>query len=178
MCDISPPQTLLILISLIPNNNIRYTVLGLCASIAALYGIHFQRPSVRLHHLENNVSHTKDIIHEAKSLCPRDHLSLMESEIPGMGWTLAGIKNYRQFFQDIHQCKKEAKRIRVALTVESERRRKYMEDIRETLAIVTAARDPRGQVAPYNYSGGAVPFHHHASESYRSVLHPRLWSLF
>ncbi|KAJ7145611.1 hypothetical protein C8R44DRAFT_972663 [Mycena epipterygia] len=50
-----PAQTLLVLLSLIPNNNIRCAILGLGASVAVLYSVHLRHPSVRL---EQNVSHT------------------------------------------------------------------------------------------------------------------------
>ncbi|KAJ7145603.1 hypothetical protein C8R44DRAFT_863477 [Mycena epipterygia] len=193
MSDISPVQTLLVLVSLIPNNNIRYTMLGLAAGITAFYVVHLERPSVRLAHLENSVGCAEDIICEAKSLCPRDHLSLTETEVcllkicrsmcnlrstllhmPGMGWTLEGVKNYLRLRGDIYQCEKEVKRIRVTvqLAVEAERQRKYTEDIRETQAIIRAVQDSLGQAAWYNQPGGAVYLDHHVYGSFRSVFYP------
>ncbi|KAJ7145613.1 hypothetical protein C8R44DRAFT_845075 [Mycena epipterygia] len=65
-----PSPNFLVLVSLIPNNNIRYTMLGVGVSLTVFYGIHFQRPSVCLRHLESSVGHTEKIIHEAKSFLP------------------------------------------------------------------------------------------------------------
>ncbi|KAJ7145612.1 hypothetical protein C8R44DRAFT_723540 [Mycena epipterygia] len=186
MSDISPAQTLLVLVSLIPNNNIRYAMLSLGATITVLYDLNLQRPSVRLVHLENGVGHTEDIIREAKLRCPMDHLSLTENEvcllkvrrsmcilrsallkISAMGCTSNGFKSFRQLCRDIHQGEKEVKRIKVAvqLTLEAEHQRKYTEDIRETEAIITAVRNPLAQAEMYNQSG--AHFHHNSSESYR-----------
>ncbi|KAJ7145594.1 hypothetical protein C8R44DRAFT_896694 [Mycena epipterygia] len=177
MFNISP--ALLVLVSLIPNNNIRYAMLALGASITVLYRVNLQRPSFRLAHLEDSVGGTEEIIREAKALCSRDHLSLTNDEvsllkvrrsmcilrstllqIPGMNWTLEGFKNYRRLRRDIYQCEKEVKRIQVAvqLTVEAERERKYTGDIWETEAIVTAVRDPRGTIAHSHHGVSYILF--------------------
>ncbi|KAJ7145609.1 hypothetical protein C8R44DRAFT_863484 [Mycena epipterygia] len=174
MDNISPAQTLLVLVSLIPNNNIRYAMLSLVASITVLYGAHLQRPSIRLAQLEHTVDQTKEMIQGAKAMCPRAGHSLAVKEvcllkvrrsmcilrstllqIPGMGWTPERFEDYRQLCRDIYQCEKEVKMIQVAakITVEAELKRKYTQDIRETEAIVTAVLDPRGQAAMYHQSG-------------------------
>ncbi|KAJ7145607.1 hypothetical protein C8R44DRAFT_723535 [Mycena epipterygia] len=80
MYDITPAQALLVLVSLIPNNPIRYAMLGVYATITVLYGVHLHRPSVRLVFLENIVGCTQEMIEEAKSLCPLDRHSLTKDE--------------------------------------------------------------------------------------------------
>ncbi|KAJ7145615.1 hypothetical protein C8R44DRAFT_723544 [Mycena epipterygia] len=111
----------------------------------------------------------KGDIRDAKSLCPRDHLSLTGDEISllkvhrsisilrytllqisDVHWSTKGFKNYRHLCRKFYQCKQEVKRIQVAvqLVVEAERQHKYIGNIRETEAIVAAAvRDPRGTIS-------------------------------
>ncbi|KAJ7088272.1 hypothetical protein C8R44DRAFT_861663 [Mycena epipterygia] len=177
MYNISLSETLVLLVSLIPNNNIRYAMLGLGASITVLYGVNLQRPSVRLAHLEHNVGHTVEMIQEAKSLCPRDRYNIMEEEgcllkvlramcilrstllvMPAVAWIPDELNNYRRLRRDIYQCEQEVKRIQIAvqLIVEAERQRKYTEDICEIQAIITATQDSLSQLVMYNQSGSAV----------------------
>ncbi|KAJ7113981.1 hypothetical protein C8R44DRAFT_740854 [Mycena epipterygia] len=129
---------LLVLLSLIPSNNVRYMVLGLGVSVVVLYAGHLKRPSMRIHHLAGTVTDTENNIKKAKSMCPRDHISLTEESMPRLGWTL-NIDKYWQLARDIYQCEKEMNRIQTAvqLTVEAERKRKYTNYIDETQAIVT-----------------------------------------
>ncbi|KAJ7145605.1 hypothetical protein C8R44DRAFT_723532 [Mycena epipterygia] len=134
--EIPQAHTLLVLLSLIPNNSIRYTLLGLGASISVFYG---PTSNFRLS--------ASSILSEAKSLCERGRHNLTEEEMPGVHWTSAGVKNYRQCCRDIHQCEKEIKKIRVEV------KRKYTGDIDENEAIVTAAL-------------GTIAYSHRVGEQY------------
>ncbi|KAJ7145597.1 hypothetical protein C8R44DRAFT_845065 [Mycena epipterygia] len=168
MSNISPVQTLLALVSLIPNNHIRYALLELGASITVLFGVRLQRPSSRLGHLEESVADTEKMTQQAKLCWPRVQVSLTEHEveyadpylsfgvpycrfleIPGLG---NGSRTISSFIATFTSAKRKLRgsewqcRFRQP-TVEAERRHKYTGDIRETEAIVTAVRDPIGTIA-------------------------------
>ncbi|KAJ7113980.1 hypothetical protein C8R44DRAFT_984551 [Mycena epipterygia] len=170
---------LLVLLSLIPSNNVRYMVLGLGVSVAVLYAGHLKRPSMRIHHLAGTVSDTENNIKKAKSMCPRDHISLTEESVcllkvrrsmcnircallqmPRLGWTL-NIEHYWQLARDIYQCEKEMKRIQTAvqLIVEAECKRKYTNYIDETQAIVANrfTEASAGLVLSMYHQAGNVP---------------------
>ncbi|KAJ7145598.1 hypothetical protein C8R44DRAFT_723526 [Mycena epipterygia] len=196
MSNISLAQTLLELVSLIPNNNIRYAMLGLGASITIVCGLRLC-PSVHRAHLEESVGRTEEIIREAKSLFPWDrrwrkkssprihvHLAFYPTADTNYGMT-AGFKNYRRFRRDIYQCEKEVKRIHITVQVNWSTpidtvvimlrfRQLTVEaelQCKFTEAIVTAVQNPLGQAAMYNQSGVAVDFRHNAFETYGLVFH-------
>ncbi|KAJ7113973.1 hypothetical protein C8R44DRAFT_984546 [Mycena epipterygia] len=175
-----------ILLSLIPSNNVRYMVLGLGIGVAVFYAGHLKRPSMRIHRLAETITDTENNIKKAKSICPRDHISLTEESVcllkvrrsmcnircallqmPRLGWTL-NIEHYWQLARDIYQYEKEMKRIQatVQLTVEAERKRKYTNYIDETQAIVTNqfTEASAGLILPmYHQARNVAPFLQHAS---------------
>ncbi|KAJ6622633.1 hypothetical protein B0H10DRAFT_2214266 [Mycena sp. CBHHK59/15] len=66
----------LVLLSLIPNNILRYTGLGIGAVITAVYIMHMKRPSTLLRQLEDTIQETEKLIHSAKLQCARDQCDL------------------------------------------------------------------------------------------------------
>ncbi|KAJ7489421.1 hypothetical protein FB451DRAFT_1362307 [Mycena latifolia] len=156
MRDIIPQlqsSILLAALSLIPNDTLRYTLLEIAACLALLYVVHLKRPSTQLRQLEDIVQTTEGVLGDAKLYCPRDLLGLVEKglrikrsasmiqcrllEANTVTW-----KKYRLLSRDISDCTKKVKEIRTAvqLIVETERQRKYTDDISETVIILTNVR--------------------------------------
>ncbi|KAJ7490487.1 hypothetical protein FB451DRAFT_1361352 [Mycena latifolia] len=150
---------LLWLLSLIPNNALRYTFLAIVASLALLYAIHLRRPSTQLSQLEHLVQKTEGTILDAKLHCTRDLANLLEKGVDLLKIKRAASKihsriletnetftwkKYRLLSRDISDCAKSVKEIRTAvqLIVEAERQRKYTDDINETEVILTTVRSP------------------------------------
>ncbi|KAJ6583948.1 hypothetical protein DFH09DRAFT_264093 [Mycena vulgaris] len=143
-------------LSLIPNNSIRYTVLGLTAAITILCALHLKRPSTQLSQLEAAIQRTEDLLTEAKAQCMRHHLRFTEEwirlikrfasalhcrilETRGLTWSA-----YRQLTRDIAGCADDLERLRITvkLTMQFERQRNYTQDINETRSLLTAVRWP------------------------------------
>lgn len=68
-------------LSLIPNDTLRYTALGLTTGLCLIYAINLKRPSVQLSQLEDAAKNTEEIIRDAKVVCSRDLLSLTEEGV-------------------------------------------------------------------------------------------------
>ncbi|KAJ7490490.1 hypothetical protein FB451DRAFT_1513125, partial [Mycena latifolia] len=163
---------LLWLLSLIPNNALRYTLLAIASCLALLYTIHLKRPSTQLSQLEHLVQKTEGTILNAKLHCARDLANLLEkwvellkikraaSEIQSrmletntLTWT-----EYRLLSGGISDCTESVKEIRTALIVEAERQRKYTEDINETEFILITVRSPSRDVLTHRH--GISHAHH------------------
>ncbi|KAF7364808.1 hypothetical protein MVEN_00350900 [Mycena venus] len=160
MCHGSMSQVylsiLLALVSLISNDPLRYTVVGLTASLGVLYAVHLKRPSVQLNQLEDIVKQTEEIIQGAKLFSSRDFLSLTDSgvrllEIKRSASMIkcrilntdsSSWKKYRLLSRDIANCAVRTKKIRTAvqLIIEAEHQRKFTEDIDATEAVLTSAQ--------------------------------------
>ncbi|KAJ6602216.1 hypothetical protein B0H10DRAFT_663201 [Mycena sp. CBHHK59/15] len=67
---------LLACLALIPNNALRYTILGMGAAITVVYIMHMKRPSTLLRQLEDTIQETEGLIRSAKSQCARDQCDL------------------------------------------------------------------------------------------------------
>ncbi|KAJ7490633.1 hypothetical protein FB451DRAFT_1361437 [Mycena latifolia] len=157
-------------LSLIPNNILRYTALGLTACMGAIYFIYLKHPSTQLRQLEEILQGTDALIRRAKSQCPRDQISLAEValrflqithstsliksrllETPRLTW-----KYYRQLSKDIaeHTTRLRTIRVVVQLIVEAERQRKLAEEIGEAkfiLCTVTGGhRATPNRFSPYS----------------------------
>jgi hypothetical protein len=79
MChNVSQLLSLLFLgsLSLIPNDILRCSALGIAAGLALIYVLHLRRPLVQLSQLDDMINKTEEIIQNAKALCSRDLLSL------------------------------------------------------------------------------------------------------
>jgi hypothetical protein len=63
-------------LSLIPNDTLRYSALGITAGLALIYVLHLRCPSVQLSQLDDTINKTEESIQNAKVLCSRDLLSL------------------------------------------------------------------------------------------------------
>ncbi|KAJ7141476.1 hypothetical protein C8R44DRAFT_974973 [Mycena epipterygia] len=159
------PSILLGSLSLISNDTLRYTLLVITACLTLFSIVHLKRPSTQLRQLEDMIKKTEEIIREAKSYCARDVLHLAEKgvrllevkrsasmiqcrilETDALTWT-----KYRVLSQDITDCAKIVKNIRIAvqLIVEAEHQRKFTEDINETESILTGVRSPSRLGAVY-----------------------------
>ncbi|KAJ7859905.1 hypothetical protein B0H13DRAFT_1901262 [Mycena leptocephala] len=94
-------------LSLIPNDILRYSALGI-ASLALIYVLHLRRPSVQLSQLNDKINKTEE--------------------------TTFTWKKYRLISRDIADCAKGVKKIRttVQLIAEAERQRKFTDDINVT----------------------------------------------
>ncbi|KAJ7490482.1 hypothetical protein FB451DRAFT_1220173 [Mycena latifolia] len=119
------------LMTLIPNNALRYTACGITLCLVILFDLHLKRPATRLRQLENSIQETEGIVETAKSRCPRDQHSLVEEcvrllrakrsasiiqvcilETKRLTW-----KRYRLLSRDIAECTETVKRIRTAVQV-------------------------------------------------------------
>ncbi|KAF7364801.1 hypothetical protein MVEN_00350100 [Mycena venus] len=143
-------------LSLIPNDTLRYTALGLAASVGVIYTVHLQRPSFQLSQLERTVQEAEEIIREAKAYCPRKVFNLTEEELRLLEIKRSASmiqccileaktitwKKYRVFCCDIAYCAMRVGRIRTAvqLLVEAERQRKLTEDINAIETILTSVQ--------------------------------------
>ncbi|KAJ6623604.1 hypothetical protein B0H10DRAFT_2213291 [Mycena sp. CBHHK59/15] len=144
---------LLVFLSLIPYNALRYTILGIGATIAMVYAVHTKRPSTLLRQLEDTIQEIEKLIHSAKLQCARDQFNLA-AEVDRIKLSVSEIrccilesehitwKKYRLLSKRILECKQDVRKIRITvqLTVEAERQRKYTEDIHETQTILTTIR--------------------------------------
>ncbi|KAJ7690341.1 hypothetical protein B0H17DRAFT_1201691 [Mycena rosella] len=135
-------------LALIPDNTLRYTTLGITVCLGVVYFVSLKRPSTQLGCLNEHIQETDETIRSAKSLCPREHLSLAEEGVRLLEATRSASmitcrmletkrftwKKYRLFSRDVAECAKNVKSIRTAvqLIVEAERQRKLAEDINET----------------------------------------------
>ncbi|KAJ7226523.1 hypothetical protein C8J57DRAFT_1252612 [Mycena rebaudengoi] len=157
---ISQLQSSLLLgsLSLIPDNTIRYTILGGATVITIITIFHFKHPSSKLSQLEEAMKEVHDMIHRARMKCPRDHLNLTEekvrllqiqraasivqSRLLRMGNFSFNFRMRRSISQSIIECEEDLKRIRTAvqLILEAERQRRYTEDINETRNVLTTVR--------------------------------------
>ncbi|KAJ7835626.1 hypothetical protein B0H13DRAFT_1913495 [Mycena leptocephala] len=159
MCDnVSQLLSLLFLgsLSLIPNDTLRYSALGIAAGLALIYVLHLKRPSVQLNQLDDTINKTEEIIQNAKAFCSRDLLRLTAEgvrlleiqrsasmiqchilEAKTFTW-----KKYRLISRDIADCARGIKKIRttVQLMVEAERQRKFTDDINATETLLTSVQ--------------------------------------
>ncbi|KAJ6585470.1 hypothetical protein B0H19DRAFT_1227885 [Mycena capillaripes] len=113
-----PSSILLGSLSLIPNDRLRYTALGLVVGVGLIYVIQLKRLSVQLSQLEDMIKQTEETIRDAKK--------------------------YRLLSRDIADCAKGVKKIRTAvqLIVEAERQRQLTEDINAKETILAGFRCP------------------------------------
>ncbi|KAJ7490636.1 hypothetical protein FB451DRAFT_622716 [Mycena latifolia] len=139
-------------LSLIPNNPVRYTALGITACLEVIYAIYFKHPSTLLHKLEEGIDGTGTLIRRAKSQCPRDQISLAGETLQLLQATQATSsiksrlldtqrltwKTYRQFSKDITELTNHVKRIHgaVELIVEAEHQRNLAVEISEAQFIL------------------------------------------
>ncbi|KAJ7921294.1 hypothetical protein B0H13DRAFT_1866896 [Mycena leptocephala] len=135
-------------LSLIPNDTLRYSALGIAAGLALIYVLHLKRPSVQLNQLDDTINKTEKIIQNAKALCSRDLLSLTTEGVRLLEIKRSASmiqcriletntftwKKYRLLSRDIADCAKGVKKIRITvqLIVEAERQRKFTDDINAT----------------------------------------------
>ncbi|KAK7048731.1 hypothetical protein R3P38DRAFT_2871180 [Favolaschia claudopus] len=155
-------------LSLIPNDTLRYTAIGLAAGAGIGYAVHLKRPSIQLNRLEIFIKGTEEIILAAKGSCLRDVLSLAEESIKLLEVKRSASviqcrildvnrltwKQYRILCRDIIQAVERVKRVRttVQLIVEAERQRKFTEDIATTQTVLARTTSP--SVAGYSVSLG------------------------
>ncbi|KAJ7690339.1 hypothetical protein B0H17DRAFT_1134369 [Mycena rosella] len=154
-------------LTLIPDNTLRYTALGIAVCLAVTHSMYLKRPSTQLRRLNEDMEKTGQIIRSAKLQCPRDHITLAEEgvrllevkrsasmitcrmlETGRFTWT-----KYRLFSRDVAECARSVKSIRTAveLTVEVERQRKLAEDISETEGMLASIRGHDNfWTAPFN----------------------------
>ncbi|KAJ7490628.1 hypothetical protein FB451DRAFT_1165978 [Mycena latifolia] len=137
-------------LSLIPNNPVPYTALGITTCLGAIYVIYLKHPSTQLRQLEEMIEGTDALSRRAKSQCPRDHISLAEQALRLLQVTQATSsiksrlldtqrltwKTYRRFSKDITELTTCVKNIHNALTVEAERQRKLAMEINEAQFIL------------------------------------------
>ncbi|KAJ7490485.1 hypothetical protein FB451DRAFT_1389269 [Mycena latifolia] len=149
---------LLGLLTLIPDNTLRYAALEITGCVAVIYVISLKRPSAQLRHLKETIEDTDGIIRGAQLQCPRDHLNLAEETVrlleqvvkPSASMITCRIleterftwKKYWLVSRDIGECAKSAQAISttIQLTVEAERRRKLAEDINEIEGMLATIR--------------------------------------
>ncbi|KAJ6583951.1 hypothetical protein DFH09DRAFT_1075567 [Mycena vulgaris] len=68
------------ILSLIPNNLIRYIALGLVSAWFIVASVHLQNPTARMQHLEDAIKSAEETLERAKSNCARNRLDLGEGE--------------------------------------------------------------------------------------------------
>ncbi|KAJ7859903.1 hypothetical protein B0H13DRAFT_2355886 [Mycena leptocephala] len=143
-------------LSLIPNDTLRYSALGIAAGLVLIYVLHLRRPSVQLSQLDDPINKTEEIIQNAKALCSRDLLSLTTEGVRLLEIQRSASiiqcriletntftwKKYRLISRDIADCAKGVKKIRttVQLIVEAERQRKFTDDINATETFLTSVQ--------------------------------------
>ncbi|KAK7022148.1 hypothetical protein R3P38DRAFT_3270974 [Favolaschia claudopus] len=146
------------LLSLIPNDGLRYTAVGLAAGVGVIYSLHLKRLSVQHRRLVSGIEETEQVIREAKEFCARDVLSLTEESVKllemkrwasiiqcrildssGFTW-----RYYRAVNKDLAEATNKIKKIRTAvqLIMEAERQRKFTEDINATQTVLAIRGSP------------------------------------
>ncbi|KAJ7438247.1 hypothetical protein B0H11DRAFT_2294004 [Mycena galericulata] len=159
-------------LSLIPNNILRYTLLTIIICTAVPCAIHLQHPSTQLHYLGAKIQRAEEIVQEAKSYCPWDvqaHFAQQLMRLLEVKHTVSmlrcrllettklTVKKYRLFSSDIAACETEVKSIwtAVELMVEEENQRRYTEDINKTKTMLASFQSP-GVVHASGISGHTV----------------------
>ncbi|KAJ7490634.1 hypothetical protein FB451DRAFT_1389402 [Mycena latifolia] len=133
-------------LSLTPNNTLRYAALGI--GLGAIYAIYLKRSSTLPHQLEETLNATDALIRRAKSLCPRDQISLAEESLRLLQVTHCTslinsriLETQRFTWKTYRQLSKEMARVKcirtaVELIVEAERQRRLAEKIGEAQFIL------------------------------------------
>ncbi|KAJ7115160.1 hypothetical protein C8R44DRAFT_794144, partial [Mycena epipterygia] len=145
---------------LIPNSALRYLVVTILASLAAIYAIYLKYPSTKLRQLQEAIATTKEVTRSAQLQCLRDHLSLTAEWAQLLAVQQSALmiqcrvwetgcfswKKYRLISNDIAECSRKIKTIRAAVQnmVEAEHQRKLAEDINETESILASVRSATG----------------------------------
>ncbi|KAK7022152.1 hypothetical protein R3P38DRAFT_1110270 [Favolaschia claudopus] len=154
-----PCSLLLGSLSLIPNDTLRYTAVGLAAGAGVSCAILLKRPSVQLRNLEVTVNETEDLIRTAKEFCSRDVLVLAEESVNLLQIKRSASiiqcrildsntltwKKYRLLWGEVSETTKKVKKTRttIQLIMETERQRQFTDDINAT-QIVLGHRNPMG----------------------------------
>jgi hypothetical protein len=66
------------IISLIPNNVVRYIGLALLSAWFMIFSVRRQHPSAKMEQLENSIKKTEEILEHARLNCARKHLDLAD----------------------------------------------------------------------------------------------------
>ncbi|KAJ6567817.1 hypothetical protein B0H10DRAFT_1965209 [Mycena sp. CBHHK59/15] len=164
---------LLACLALIPNNALRYTILGIGAAITVVYIMHMKRLSTLLRQLEDTIQETEGLIHSAKSQCARDQCELgvedarllqikvgmLEIERRMLESEHITWKEYRLLSQRIFECKEGVRKIRIAvqLTVVAEGQRKYTVEIHEIQTILTTICGPSHGARNHRFNSLLLP---------------------
>ncbi|KAF8215136.1 hypothetical protein K438DRAFT_1749217 [Mycena galopus ATCC 62051] len=164
-------------VATIPNQAIRYSVLGLIVCLNTLYTIHLKSPSIQFHNLATMIDETDELLRRAMAQRPREYINLteqmnllleankaasvikcrlLESDGRWYNW-----KNYLVLSNTIATCGKRVRiiRIKAELTMEVEHQRKIEDDINEIQFILAASPT---QTALYTFS---------QYRAYRRALH-------
>ncbi|KAJ7490460.1 hypothetical protein FB451DRAFT_620914 [Mycena latifolia] len=149
-------------LSLIPNNSIRYAVLGLVVVVTMICTLNLKRPSTQLHVLETTIEATEDLISVAEVQGMGHRLAFAEERL-----RLLEIKRsasvihcrilethcltctkYRRLSKDIAACASAVKCLRIAveLIVQLEHQRKYTQEINDARSILTAVLSRDGNL--------------------------------
>ncbi|KAJ7061636.1 hypothetical protein C8F01DRAFT_1286475 [Mycena amicta] len=151
-------------VSLIPHQVLHYLGLAVVSSSMVLYGVHYNRPSVRLRRLNDYVKTTREILAHARRTCVRDHLELMveDGRLLQVKLSTSNIQSqvlearnvpWKVYFQTlgvvirtIIDCEREVRQIQTAtlLIIEAENRRQLRNVIAETREIVNAVAHASG----------------------------------
>ncbi|KAK7022149.1 hypothetical protein R3P38DRAFT_3270975 [Favolaschia claudopus] len=144
---------LIALLSLIPNNILRYTAVGLTAGAGAAYTVHLKRPSVCLRHLDDVIEKTEAIFNRAaQKIFSSDSRALTEEGVKllEVKRSASGIryrildsgtptwKIYRDLCRDIGECVKKIEKVGTSVQriVEAEHQRQLTEDINATRIVL------------------------------------------
>ncbi|KAJ7740256.1 hypothetical protein DFH07DRAFT_965437 [Mycena maculata] len=146
---------LLGLLSLIPNNPLRYTFGGLTVILITVASIRLQHPSAQLRQLQETIQNTECVLERARTQCT-SHLPLIHAECRLLEMKLSASLirsrvlettrltwgNYRRLSSDIAACARDVQAVRndvqasvSSLTVEADRQQRYRESINETQSI-------------------------------------------
>ncbi|KAJ7701375.1 hypothetical protein B0H17DRAFT_1128180 [Mycena rosella] len=126
------PTLVFWVLSLIPDNRVRYVGLGLVSALLVISAIHLQHPSKRLEQLEDAITTTEESLERAKLNCGRNYLELAEEgcrllqektvaskiqtcilQSRSMSW-IEYLQASRRIFWNIKSCELEVRAIQTA----------------------------------------------------------------
>ncbi|KAJ6600397.1 hypothetical protein DFH09DRAFT_1128201 [Mycena vulgaris] len=148
----------------IPTGILHYIVLAVASLLLVLYGIHYNRPSIRLCRLNDYVKATGEILARAKLECVRNHFELTVEEGRLLQIQLAISKTQSRMLETrkapwklylqtltvvlrtLANCEHAVRQAQTAtlLIIEADHQRKLCEDIAESREIVNGMVHPAG----------------------------------